>query len=92
VTCLGIVELHMSPEQRFYGFCIGHGRKLTARQSGVVRELFKFDKPFRVVSLLAELADAGVLVSRATLFRTIGLLNEAGMVRIDGDTYTLARD
>jgi Fur family ferric uptake transcriptional regulator len=79
----------MSPQERFSEFCLARGYKCTKQRCALVSEIFRFNKSFTVDELLAALAAKGVSVSRVTTFRTLKILEEAGMIDKDDATYRL---
>lgn len=83
----------MSPEKQFLEFCIAKAYKNTEQQRTLVREIFKLNQCFTVDSLLGALEGKGISVSRATVIRTLNLLEKAEMVQKNAlfsldDTYT----
>lgn len=71
----------MSPEKQFIEFCIAKGYKNTDQQLNLVREIFEFNQCFTVDSLLGALEGKGFSISRATVIRTLDLLEKAEMVQ-----------
>ena len=66
---------------RFQLFLQQQGLKLTNERAALVREIFATHYHFDADELLFRLKDAGVKISRATIYRTLELLVKCGMVR-----------
>jgi Fur family ferric uptake transcriptional regulator len=69
------------PEDRFREFLEIRGEKLTEPRRILVRHIFDSHKHFDADELVADLRAAGHRVSRATVYRTLRLLVEAGILR-----------
>ncbi len=69
------------PEDKFREFLEIRGEKLTEPRRILVRHIFSSHKHFDADELVAELHNAGRKVSRATVYRTLRLLVEAGLLR-----------
>src|SRR5438874_8610395 len=78
---LSPVEVSESPEQKFREFLEIRGEKLTEPRRILIRHIFSSHKHFDADELVAELREAGGRVSRATVYRTLRLLVEAGLLR-----------
>ena len=78
---LGPLAVSDSPEQKFREFLEIRGEKLTEPRRVLVRHIFDTHKHFDADELVADLARAGRRVSRATVYRTLRLLVEAGLLR-----------
>lgn len=70
-----------SPEEKFREFLEIRGEKLTEPRRVLVRHIFDSHKHFDADELVADLRGAGRSVSRATVYRTLRLLVEAGLLR-----------
>jgi len=70
-----------SAEDKFREFLEIRGEKLTEPRRVLVRHIFDSHKHFDADELVAELREAGRRVSRATVYRTLRLLVEAGLLR-----------
>ena len=70
-----------SPEEKFREFLEIRGEKLTAPRRILVRHVFDSHKHFDADELVADLHNAGRRVSRSTVYRTLRLLVEAGLLR-----------
>lgn len=69
------------PEEKFREFLEIRGEKLTEPRRILVRHIFDSHKHFDADELVSELQGAGRRVSRATVYRTLRLLVEAGLLR-----------
>jgi len=70
-----------SPEEKFREFLEIRGEKLTEPRRILVRHIFDSHKHFDADELVADLRNAGRRVSRSTVYRTLRLLVEAGLLR-----------
>lgn len=70
-----------SPELKFRDFLAIRGEKLTEPRRVLVRHIFDSHKHFDADELVADLRSAGRQVSRSTVYRTLRLLVEAGLLR-----------
>ena len=70
-----------SPVEKFREFLEIRGDKLTAPRRVLVRHIFNSHKHFDADELVRDLHDAGHQVSRSTVYRTLRLLVEAGLLR-----------
>jgi Fur family ferric uptake transcriptional regulator len=70
-----------SPEEKFREFLEIRGEKLTDARRILIRHIFSTHKHFDADELVADLHTAGRRVSRATVYRTLRLLVEAGLLR-----------
>lgn len=75
---LNVSEL---PEEKFREFLEIRGDKLTKPRRLLVRHIFDSHKHFDADELAADLRTAGLGVSRSTVYRTLPLLVEAGLLR-----------
>ena len=75
------VAVSNSPEEKFREFLEIRAEKLTDPRRVLVRHIFDSHKHFDADELVAELHQAGRKVSRATVYRTLRLLVEAGLLR-----------
>lgn len=66
----------------FREFLHGKGMRCTSERDEIVRALSKTHKHFRIEELVKQLTAQGVATSRATVYRTIPLLVDSGMVRM----------
>jgi len=69
------------PEDKFREFLEIRGDKLTEPRRIIVRHVFDSHKHFDADELVADLRAAGRRASRATVYRTLRLLVEAGLLR-----------
>jgi Fur family ferric uptake transcriptional regulator len=70
-----------SPEEKFREFLEIRGEKLTEPRRILVRHIFDSHKHFDADELVRDLHSAGREVSRSTVYRTLRLLVEAGLLR-----------
>ncbi len=78
---LGPVVEQGNAEDKFREFLEIRGEKLTEPRRVLVRHIFDNHKHFDADELVADLRNAGRQVSRATVYRTLRLLVEAGLLR-----------
>jgi Fur family ferric uptake transcriptional regulator len=69
------------PEDKFREFLAIRGEKLTEPRRVLVRHIFDSHKHFDADELVADLHAADRRVSRSTVYRTLRLLVEAGLLR-----------
>lgn len=67
--------------ERFIGFLRRKGFKITQERLDVLREINTIDGHFEAEDLLIRLRQQGKSVSKATIYRTLPLLLECGLVR-----------
>jgi Fur family transcriptional regulator, ferric uptake regulator len=70
-----------SPEAKFREFLEIRGEKLTEPRRVLVRQVFDTHKHFDADELVRDVHDSGHAISRATVYRTLRLLVEAGLLR-----------
>jgi Fur family transcriptional regulator, ferric uptake regulator len=70
-----------APIEKFREFLEIRGEKLTEPRRVLVQHIFNSHKHFDADELVRDLHDAGNQVSRATVYRTLRLLVEAGLLR-----------
>ncbi len=78
---LGPLAVSESPEEKFREFLEIRGEKLTEPRRVLVRHIFATHKHFDADELVADLRAADRQVSRSTVYRTLKLLVEAGLLR-----------
>jgi Fe2+ or Zn2+ uptake regulation protein len=89
---LWLVELTpMNAEERFSAYCLARGYACTAQRRKLVTEIFKDAQPFGVNDLLDRLTSSGFAVSRATIWRTLAILQEAGMIHREDGGYSVRK-
>jgi Fur family ferric uptake transcriptional regulator len=76
---IGQVEAVDDPAEKFREFLAIRGIKLTKQRRMIVEHVFATHKHFDADELVAELRNAGP--SRATVYRTLQLMVEAGLLR-----------
>ena len=69
------------PEEKFREFLEIRGEKLTEPRRVLIRHIFDSHKHFDADELVSDLRVAGRQVSRSTVYRTLRLLVEAGLLR-----------
>lgn len=77
------VEVAVSPIEKYREFLQTKGQRLTRERSIIVEEVFADHEHFDAEQLILRLADRqdGRRVSRSTIYRTLTLLEEAGLLR-----------
>jgi Fur family ferric uptake transcriptional regulator len=70
-----------APEVKFREFLEIRGEKLTEPRRVLIRHIFDAHKHFDADELVADLHASGRKVSRSTVYRTLRLLVEAGLLR-----------
>ena len=78
---IGPLAVSDSPEQKFREFLDIRGEKLTEPRRLLISQIFDTHKHFDADELVADLRKSGRRVSRATVYRTLRLLVEAGLLR-----------
>jgi len=68
-------------ERKFASYLSEHGLKLTAQRRTILTEVFKGHRHFEAEELLHRMRGKKLKVSKATLYRTLALLVEAGLLR-----------
>jgi len=69
------------PRQKFLTFLDGKGLRLTAQRRAIVDAVFATDEHFTADQLIAWSQQRDRTVSRATVYRTLPLLTESGLVQ-----------
>lgn len=80
-TSLEPLTVRESPEQKFREYLEIRGEKLTEPRKLLVRHIFNAHKHFDADELVADLHNAGQRVSRSTVYRTLRLMVDAGLLR-----------
>jgi Fur family ferric uptake transcriptional regulator len=75
------VPVSESPEEKFREFLEIRGDKLTEPRRILIRHIFASHKHFDADELVADLRASNRQVSRSTVYRTLKLLVEAGLLR-----------
>lgn len=80
---LGSVDVKVTPTDRFTQFLQGRGKRLTRQRQVIVEMVFSHHDHFDAEELIDHLRPliAERKVSRPTIYRTLGELVEAGMLR-----------
>ncbi|HVW00215.1 MAG TPA: Fur family transcriptional regulator [Planctomycetaceae bacterium] len=79
MTELSAIETAVSPADRFREFLATRGERLTPQRATVVDEVFSSHDHFDAEQLVLRLSARHV--SRPSVYRTLGLLVEAGLLR-----------
>jgi Fur family ferric uptake transcriptional regulator len=69
------------PEQHFRDFLRQRRLKLTLERIAILAAVEKFGRPFEAEELLLELREAGQRISKATIYRTLKHLLDAGLLK-----------
>jgi Fur family transcriptional regulator, ferric uptake regulator len=69
------------PEQHFRDFLRQHRLKLTSERLALLAAVQKFGRPFEAEELLLELRETGQRISKATIYRTLKHLLDAGLLK-----------
>ena len=80
---LQAVEVSQSPEDKFREYLGSRAKqqRYTEQQRNMVRYIFAQHNHFDAEQLIDDMKRAGFLVSRATIYRTLGKLVDAGLLR-----------
>lgn len=78
---LAPLSADLRPEEKFREFLEIRGEKLTKPRRVLVAHIFSSHKHFDADELVLDLQSAGHKVGRATVYRTLRLLVEAGLLR-----------
>lgn len=68
-------------EERFADYLKDHGLKFTAERQAILQEFYRIHEHIDADELLFRLRRNGVRVSRATIYRTLDLMVQAGLAR-----------
>lgn len=73
----------LTPIEKFREFLLTKGERLTRERSIIIEEVFAQHEHFDADDLIAKVArdKSGRRVSRATVYRALKLLEEAGLLR-----------
>jgi Fur family ferric uptake transcriptional regulator len=77
------VEVSQSPEEKFREYLASRPRtqRYTGQQRDMVQYIFRKHNHFDADTLIDEMKQAGLAVSRATVYRTLNKLVDAGLLR-----------
>ncbi|HEY8503316.1 MAG TPA: transcriptional repressor [Gemmataceae bacterium] len=80
---LPAVQVSQTPEEKFREYLATRPRhqRFTEQQRALVRFIFSSHSHFEADRLIEDLKPAGLNVSRATVYRTLGKLVDAGLLR-----------
>src|SRR3954468_318097 len=83
IVTLPAVPVAQSPEDKFREYLSSRSRpqRFTEQQRDLVRHVFAQHNHFEAENLIDELKKAGLRVSRATVYRTLNKLVDAGLLR-----------
>ena len=70
-----------NPEQVFRAFLRQHGLKFTTERLAILSAVQKFGRPFEAEELLLTLREGAYRTSKATVYRTIKHLLDAGLLK-----------
>ena len=80
----------MREEEQFLGFLRSRGLRATAERRALIREIFAQHGHIDADFILAAVHSRGLTISRATVYRNLDLLVQAGLahkVRLNGRSY-----
>lgn len=80
---LDSVRVSISPKEKYREFLTTKGLRMTPERSIIVEEIFSSHEHFDADQLIQRLVrrSDGTRVSRSTIYRSIALLEEAGLIR-----------
>lgn len=80
---MGSVDVSLTPVERFREFLESRGKRITAQRRALVEHVFSRHEHFEADDLVEELSygEAANRVSRPTVYRTLGELVAAGLLR-----------
>lgn len=78
LTPIGVA---VAPLEKYREFLAAKGQRLTRERSIIVEEIFRSHDHFDADALIERLARGGRRVSRSTIYRSLNLLEEAGLIR-----------
>ena len=80
---LPAVAVSQSPEDKFREYLLSRPKvqRFTGQQRDMVRHIFSKHHHFDADQLIDDMKQAGLEVSRATVYRTLGKLVDAGLLR-----------
>lgn len=83
MNALPAVEVSQSPEEKFREYLASRPRRqrFTPQRRDMVRYIFSKHNHFDADELIDELKEAGLSVARATVYRTLDKLVDAGLLR-----------
>lgn len=74
-------DVAASAEEKFAEYLALHGMRMTRAQRALVRYIFSYHDHFTANKLLQDLQAKGLNISRATVYRTLARLVDAGLLR-----------
>jgi Fur family ferric uptake transcriptional regulator len=78
---LSPLQVTESPEEKFREYLEIRGEKLTEPRRVLVNHIFNNHKHFDADELVSDLRESGRRVSRSTVYRTLRLMVDAGLLR-----------
>ena len=78
---LAPVDVAAKPDDKFREYLQTKGMRLTTERETIVTEIFADHEHFDPEQLITRMKTAKHPVSRPTVYRTLGLLEEAGLIR-----------
>lgn len=80
---LGVIDVAVSPAEKFREFLLTKGQRLTRERAIIVEEVFDSHEHFDAEQLIQRLAarSDSRRVSRSTIYRSLASLEEAGLIR-----------
>jgi Fur family ferric uptake transcriptional regulator len=86
------VQVSQSPEEKFREYLASRPRpqRFTGQQRDLLQHVFAQHSHFTAERLIRDLQEAGLNISRATVYRTLSKLVDAGLLRkleLGSDTY-----
>jgi Fur family ferric uptake transcriptional regulator len=71
----------VTKEEKFKEFLTARGLRFTRERGRLLEKIFSTHKHFEADDLLMDMRSGGVRVSKATIYRTLALLVESGLLR-----------
>lgn len=75
------VDVAATPEEKFREYLRTKGKRLTTERETIVREIFADHEHFDPEQLIVRMKGVEKSASRASVYRTLTLLEEAGLIR-----------
>ncbi len=85
------IQVAEPPEEKFSEYLMMHGHRHTRGRRDLVQHIFSYHDHFTADDLVFDVKQKKIVVSRATIYRTLELLVESGLLRklrfADRDAY-----
>lgn len=83
MTELGVIDVAIPPAEKYREFLLTKGLRMTRERAIIVEEVFASHEHFDAEQLVQRLAQRhdSRRVSRSTIYRSLALLEEAGLIR-----------